>query len=311
MEKLELKLGVFRFPGKHCGKTGTVIEGDKVVDVNLAYAAYLAKEKSVEQPYQLANTVVPTDMISLINGGTATIQAIREAVAYCIKNDHWVGPNGENFVYDLNEVKTLLPVKPGKIICIGRSFMSHVQVGNLEAPEEPHIFMKPTSTAVATEEPVLLPKIWPDKVTYGTELTAVIGKKGKNFSKEEALDYVFGWTILNDVTCRGMLYPKNKMFDTFAPFGPYIVPADQIPDVQSVELKFKVDGEWKQEGNTKDMTWGIDYIIANVAEVMTLEPGDIIALGDIGAPETVSEGQVMEAIIPQIGVLRNPVIKEQ
>lgn len=309
--KTELKLGTFRFPGQAGPRAGSVVGENQVVDLNLAYAAYLSSKELATQPYQLADAVVPTEMVAFLKGGSQAIEAARKAVDYVKSNPGASGPNGEKLVYNLRDVKVLNPVKPTKIICIGRSFMSHVQIGNLDVPDEPHIFFKPHSSIVEPEGYVLLPKVWPDKVTYGTELTAVIGKKGKNFTKEEAYEYVAGWTILNDVTCRGMLYPKNKTFDTFAPFGPYIVPFDQIPDPQKVELKFRVNGEWKQEGNTKDMMWTIPEIIANVSQHMTLEVGDIIALGDIGAPDTVKEGDIMEAIIPEIGVLRNPVKKEE
>lgn len=309
--KTELKLGTFKFPDRPGTRTGSVVGEHQVVDLNLAYATYLVANQLAVQPYQLANAVVPTEMVSFLKGGQEALEAARKTVAYIQGNAGVNGPNGERLVYNLTEVTVLNPVWPTKIICIGRSFMSHVQIGHLDVPDEPHIFFKPHSSIVEPEGYVLLPKVWPDKVTYGTELTAVIGKKGKNFTKEEAYNYVAGWTILNDVTCRGMLYPKNKTFDTFAPFGPYIVPFDQIPEPQKVELKFRVNGEWKQEGNTKDMMWTIPEIIANVSQHMTLEVGDIIALGDIGAPDTVKEGDIMEAIIPQIGVLRNPVKKEE
>jgi len=308
--KNELKLGTFNFPGHYEKRIGSVVSGNQVIDLNLTYAAYLNNNQLALQPYQLANVVVPADMVSFLEGGQEALSAARKAAAYLQNNPGTNGPNGERLLYNLNEVTLLNPVWPTKIICIGRSFMSHVQIGHLDVPEEPHIFFKPHNSIVEPEGYVLLPKIWPDKVTYGTELTAVIGKKGKNFTKEEAYNYVGGWTILNDVTCRGMLYPKNKTFDTFAPFGPYIVPFDQIEDPQNVELKFRVNGEWKQNGNTKDMMWSIPEIIANVSQHMTLEVGDIIALGDIGAPDTVKEGDIMEAIISEIGVLCNPVKKE-
>ncbi len=295
----EIKLGTFAFEaGK--AEAGVLVGEDKVVKLAEGYAAYAAEKKPA-----LMN--LPSCMVEMMKLGKAGAEAARNLV-------EWI-PSDSDLLYDLTEDMILNPINPTKSIWIGRTFATHVKVGKLPDPECPHIFLKPSTSFCKPGEDVVIPNIDGkpyDKVTYGCELTAVIGSTAKYCTEENIMDHVAGWTISNDVTCRGVLYPKNKMFDKFAPFGPYIIPADQIEDPNKVELKFKVDGEWKQEGNTGVNTyWTMQTILANLTHHMTLNPGDVIALGDIGAPETITAGQTMEAIIPQIGVLKNKIVNEK
>lgn len=301
MSELAIKLGTFEISGEE--RVGILLNEDVVVDAYDAYKSLLKTKQSLsDESASKGSSQYFSTMENLLKNEDA-IKVAREVAGFAQET-------GNAFIRDLNNVKVKAPVKPSKLICLGRTFMGHLEVGGLDVPDEPHIFLKPTSSIVGPNDTVYLPKIHPDKVTYGAELTVVIGKRGKNIPESEAMNYVAGWTIMNDVTCRGMLYPKNKIHDTFGPIGPYILPKDQLENPQAVSLNFNVNNEQKQNGNTKDIMWDIPYLIHNVSEVMTLEPGDLIALGDIGAPETLSEHDVMEAIIPEIGVLRNPVVKE-
>lgn len=302
---LKIKLGTFTFE-EGCTEAGILVGEDKVAKLAEAYAEYVKENAGA------AVKELPADMVEMMKLGQAGTDAARSMAAWLTADKK--AADGSKLVYDLAEVKTKNPVMPTKIICIGRSFPTHVQVGGLDEPDCPHIFLKPLTSMVDPYDDVDIPIVEGkpyDKVTYGCELTAVIGSEAKYCTEENVMDHVAGWTVFNDVTCRGMLYPKNKMFDKFAPFGPYIIPADQLENADATELKFKVDGEWKQEGNTKNMYWSVEYILADLTQHMTLCPGDIIALGDIGAPETINAGETMEAIIPEIGVLRNKAVNEK
>lgn len=293
-----IKLGTFAFDaGK--AEVGVLVGAGKVAKLAGAYAAYAAEKKPA-----LAN--LPCCMTEMMKLGKVGFEAARALV-------EWL-PNHDELLYDLIDEMILNPIQPGKSIWIGRTFATHVAVGKLPNPECPHIFLKPSTSFCKPGQDVLIPNIDGkpyDKVTYGTELTAVIGSTAKYCTPENVMEHVAGWTISNDVTCRGVLYPKNKMFDTFAPFGPYIIPADQIKDPNNVELLMKVDGVDKQDGNTGVNTfWSMQTILANLTHHMTLNPGDVIALGDIGAPETILPGQMMEATIPEIGTLRNRAVAQ-
>lgn len=137
----------------------------------------------------------------------------------------------------------------------------------------------------------------------------MIGKRAKHIPEKAAYDYVFGYTILNDVTARGIVSggDTNKMFDTFAPVGPYIVLRNQVKYPQNLNMLVRVNGDVKQRGYTKNMSFSIPHILSLVSEVMTLEVGDLLATGDVGCDYYLKPGDVMETEIEGLGVLRNPV----
>jgi len=159
-----------------------------------------------------------------------------------------------------------------------------------------------------------------DKIDWEAELAVIIGKTGKNIPEEEALSYVFGYTVLNDVTARDLQdkfkqFFKGKSLDGYCPLGPWIVTADEIPDPQQLSLRLRVNGVLKQEGHTSDMIYSVKTIISILSQGMTLEPGDIIATGTPSGvgfarnpPEFLKAGDVVETEIDGIGGLRNEVI---
>lgn len=181
---------------------------------------------------------------------------------------------------------------PGKIICSGANYRAHVEESNLNIPEFPIYFPKYQNSLAAHNEAITPPSVT-QQVDYEVELVAVIGKKAKNVSQEEALDYVFGYTVGNDLSARelqfrGLQWMYGKAIDKFAPVGPYLVTADEIPDPQNLDLKCWVNGDLRQSSNTQHMIFPIAEMISDLSKIMTLEPGDVLFTG---TPEGVILGR--------------------
>ena len=223
------------------------------------------------------------------------------------------GPSGETLAYPLESVSLRAPIVPStKVICMGRTFESHVVIGGLEPHPKPTPFYKLTQVVVGPDEYVVLPKHhYPEPVVYGTELTVVIGKEGRSIAEDRAAEHIWGYTVLNDVTMRGAYQTVAKSFDTSAPVGPWIVPQDQIGDPHNLQLTFRLNGEQVQAGSTRDLRFTVPAMVAESSKWVTLRPGDIIATGDVGATVPLQPGDLMEADVEGIGVLRNPVRLEE
>jgi 2-keto-4-pentenoate hydratase/2-oxohepta-3-ene-1,7-dioic acid hydratase in catechol pathway len=203
------------------------------------------------------------------------------------------------------------PVTPGKIIAIGKNYKKHAAEMGGEVPPEPLIFLKAPSSVIANGDPIILPKL-SKEVHYEGELAVVIGEEAKNVSNKEALDFVFGYTILNDVTARDLQksdgqWARAKSFDTFCPIGPWIE-TDFIPGEQ--RLITRVNGKIKQDCPLSDMAYSIARLISHASAAMTLLPGDVIATGTPSGVGELHAGDVVSVEIEGIGVLTNPVEKE-
>lgn len=210
--------------------------------------------------------------------------------------------------------KILPPIpQAGKIVCLGRNYEAHARESGYEAPTEPIIFVKTKSTIIGPEEKIILPR-GAGRVDHEIELAVLIGKKASRIPKEEAFDYVAGYTIFNDVTARAMQkediearkpWYRSKNFDTFGPMGPCVVTRNEIGIPIELDLRLRINGEIRQQSNTRNMIFDIPALIEYISQWITLEPGDLISTG---TPEGISElhsGDVVEAEISKIGVLRN------
>jgi 2-keto-4-pentenoate hydratase/2-oxohepta-3-ene-1,7-dioic acid hydratase in catechol pathway len=219
----------------------------------------------------------------------------------------------------LNETKLLAPiVSPPKILCLGLNFATHVSETKEKRPEEPVIFMKPHNTIVGPNDKIIK-RPFVKELDYEGELAIIIGKKAKDIPVSEALNYVFGYTILNDVSARdfqfkGSQWTPGKSFDTFAPTGPCITMANQLPDPGHLSIKTWVNGELRQNGNTCDMIFSVAQIIYHLSRIMTLEPCDIIATGTpsgvamaMKPQKWLNAGDVVLIEIQGIGTLENTV----
>jgi len=212
----------------------------------------------------------------------------------------------------LPEVKFLPPCTPQKIICIGLNYKEHAEESTLSAiPDEPVLFFKPPSALIGHLDNIVLPS-WVDRVDYEGELAAVISKQMRYVSKDDALDGVFGYTCVNDVTARTIQkkdkqWTRGKGFDTFCPVGPFIVKG---LDAASLEIKTYHNSKLVQHSNTNLMLNGMAMLISYISQVMTLYPGDLISTGTPKGVGPMKAGDEVEIVIENIGTLKNGVIDE-
>lgn len=209
----------------------------------------------------------------------------------------------------IKDITLLPPILPtSKIVCIGKNYADHAAEMGGDAPIEPLIFLKPTTSVIGPDEQIVLPKI-SNQVDYEGELAVVIGALAKNVSIDQANDYIWGYTIANDVTARDIQnidgqWTRAKGFDTFCPLGPW-VETEFNPEEQILETR--VDGEAKQRASVDLMVHKVPRIIQHVSEAMTLMPGDVILTGTPAGIGPITWGQIVEVSIEGIGTLSNPV----
>jgi 2-keto-4-pentenoate hydratase/2-oxohepta-3-ene-1,7-dioic acid hydratase in catechol pathway len=296
-------------------RIGSVVD-DRVYDVNRCCLHQLASDRHSLDAYRLANNMVPPELEPFLTGGTRVLSAAREALSFVLEQGSQQAPGGEPLFHHLKDVKLRAPTLPSTtVICGALMYKSHADVGGKIPYPFPNWFTKTNRVVVGPDDWVLLPKHHPEPVVYGTELTVVIGKQGKCIAEDQAQDHVWGYTILNDMTLRGQKdrpdRPARKEFDTSAPVGPWIVPKDEIADPHNLRLSFRINDQQVQEGATSSLLWSISAIVAEVSRWITLNPGDIIATGDIGATQPLEPGDIMEAEVEGVGILRNPVRLEE
>lgn len=219
----------------------------------------------------------------------------------------------------LAAIKTFLPpIDPPDVIAIGANYLDHCKESDVAAPGLPLVFLKTTSSVIAHNCPIVLPRQYPAEVDYEAELAVVIGRPAKNVSKAEALDYVLGYTCAHDVSARDVQlrvdsqWARGKSFDTFCPLGPFLV-TDFDP--RDVRVKFRLNGTEMQNQSTADMIFDLPTIIEHLSAGMTLLPGSVILTGTpsgvgmaLTPPRFLRAGDVAEVEVEGLGVLTNPVI---
>ena len=210
----------------------------------------------------------------------------------------------------LEEAALLAPVRPSKIVCVGRNYRDHAaELGN-EVPAEPLIFLKPPSSLLAPGGEVRRPKI-AERVDYEGEVGVVIAKTCYQVSPDEDVrPYILGYTCVNDVTARDLQskdgqWTRAKGFDTFCPVGPLVT--DEIDPWSGIGVETRVNGTVRQQGNTRDFIFPLDVVIRYISQVMTLVPGDLISTGTPKGVGPVLAGEIMEVIVEGVGALKNPV----
>lgn len=211
----------------------------------------------------------------------------------------------------LESVRLLAPVQPGKIVCVGRNYADHAKELDNPVPDIPLLFLKPPSAVIAHGEKIVLPP-QSRQVDHEGELTVVVGKRGRWIPAERALDFVFGYTIANDVTARDLQrrdvqFTRGKGFDTFCPLGPWIETEFDLTDAL---ITTRVNGEMRQMGSTREMVFSVAQLIAFVSSVMTLEVGDILLTGTPAGVGPLAANDVVEVSVEGIGTLSNPVVME-
>ncbi len=276
-----------------------------VVDGRLVDLEAVARRKKVKTPH---------DMIALIaEVPGATLRALaREA-------DAWVQAGRESV--PLSRARLLAPIpRPRKnIMCMGLNYAEHTREGGAAPPEVPVFFTKPATAVIGAEAPVIYHRAT-QQLDYEVELAVVFGRRGRDIPAARALDHVFGYTIMNDVTARDLQrrhqqWFKGKSLDTFAPMGPWIVHRSAIPDPQHLRLTMRVNGELRQNSTTAKMVFSVAQLIETLSAGMTIEPGDIMATGTpegvgmgFDPPRWLHVGDTVEAEVEGIGILRNHVV---
>lgn len=228
-------------------------------------------------------------------------------------------------VHRLEDVTLCAPLRPGKIIGVGLNYVEHVAESSRsldtdkELPPRPVLFSKPATAVTGPGQPILHNADLTTQLDWECELAVVIGRTAFRVTEEEAYDHVFGYSIVNDISARDQRRSGQWFFskgqDSYAPFGPAVVTADEIPDPMALDLALRVNGVTKQESNTRHMLFPIARLIADISSGVTLEPGDVIATGSpsgVGAgmvpPEFLVPGDTVEATVELIGTLTNPVV---
>jgi 2-keto-4-pentenoate hydratase/2-oxohepta-3-ene-1,7-dioic acid hydratase in catechol pathway len=251
-------------------------------------------------------------MLQVIEGGFAARQRIEE----------WIRKPSSEEVTPLAQVHLLAPIpRPPKVICIGLNYRDHAIESNMEIPKVPTVFSKFATAVIGPGEPIRLPRV-SSKPDYEAEMAVVIGKGGRYISGGRWREHVFGYTILNDVSARDYQMATSqwlmgKTFDTFAPLGPAIISADEIPDPHALDISLAINGEELQRSNTSNLIFRIPDLIEYISAAVTFESGDIISTGTPAGvgfarkpPRWLKNGDEVVVRVEGLGELRNPVAEE-
>lgn len=266
-----------------------------------------------------AGVTLPDTLLDLIRGGESAMNAVRDAVA-AVERASRVTEVG----LPAASVELLPPLpSPPKVICVARNYAEHAREAGLELPKMPILFPRFANTFVGHGGPVVVPSV-SHQLDWEGELAVIIGRDTKGrIGKAEAMDYVFGYSIFNDVTVRDYQfrvtqYTGGKNFRSSGPFGPYIVSADEVGDPHALDITTRLNGKVEQHANTGTMIFDIPTILEHIADFIDLEAGDVIATGTPAGvgfkrqpPVFLKNGDVIEVSIDKIGTLSNPVVDER
>ena len=231
--------------------------------------------------------------------------SVRDDAIFLLAGDLFEGATETKEKLSLKDVKLLPPLVPPKIIGIGLNYKKHIQESPFGTPEVPMVFLKAPTSIIGPLDHIILPDA--KKVAYEGEMGIVIGKKAKNVKESEGMSYVFGCTVVNDVSARDYYlqdksFARSKGVDTFCPFGPYIV-TGLSPD--NLKIETRLNGKTVQSSYTNDLLFNVPQLISFIARYMTLMPGDLIATGTPGGVGELNKGDVIEVEVEGIGVLKN------
>jgi len=276
-----MKVAQFTIKGEAGQRLG-VLHGEEIVDIS----------------------EIAPDVMTLIRSGPAALEVARNSMS--------------RSAYALDAIDFLPAVNPGKILAIGRNYAEHAQEEGSDLPKEPLVFNKLTNALSAHGALIRIPFI-SDQVDFEAELAVVIGVRAKLVPEDQALECVFGYTLINDVSARDLQFGdgqwvRGKGLDTFAPLGPFITTREDIPDPHVLRIEGRLNGEVMQSSTTGNMIFKIPRLISYISQGITLEPGDVIATGTpdgVGVfrkpPVFLKRGDVFEVSIENLGTLRNPV----
>jgi 5-oxopent-3-ene-1,2,5-tricarboxylate decarboxylase / 2-hydroxyhepta-2,4-diene-1,7-dioate isomerase len=250
---------------------------------------------------------------ALMEAGLFDVQTFSDTLQFADKH-------GMTEQFTVVDYRLLAPIRrPSKILALGRNYLEHArELGNI-VPTEPVFFSKLNSAVIGPDEPVVY-KSFLTRVDPEVEVAIVIGKEGADIREEDAASYIAGYTIVNDVTARDLQtedfkvaspWTRSKGIDTFCPMGPCILTPDEAGEPLELDLEMRVNGEVRQRSNTRELIFKIPQLIAHISSYVTLYPGDVIPTGTPEGIRPVFPGDVMEAYVEKIGILRNPVVAEK
>jgi len=267
--------------------------------------------------------IVRDEVVGLAGAGFADMGAVLAGGGEGrAKIENWIYTPPAESKFPLASVKLLAPVpRPPKLICVGLNYRDHAIESKMEIPKVPTIFSKFSSAVIGPGGAIVLPKnsTQPD---YEAEFAFVIGKGGRHIPAADWDQHVFGYTLINDVSARDFQmattqWLMGKTFDTFAPMGPHIVTADEIPDPHALDISLRINGEVLQQSNTRELIFKIPELIAFISSVVTLEPGDVVSTGTPAGvgfarkpPRYLQPGDDVVIRVDKVGELRNTVVAE-
>ncbi len=294
-------------------RLGNLVE-DRVRCLGETYHRYLAA-RGVTRAGELAHALFPPSARGFLQAGAAAHDALAAMEASVRAGRlEWV-------THPLSAVRVHAPLHdPEKFLCIGLNYLDHAEETNSPIPKEPPLFAKFPTAIVDGKAPIVRPKGC-QQLDYEVELAFVMGREGKDVPQERALDYIFGYTIINDVSARDFQFMTTqwmagKVCDTFAPMGPWIADRSEIPDPHVLELSTWVNGTRLQHGNSKNLIYNINVLVAYLSAHLTLMPGDIVATGTPAGvgfsrkpPVLLKGGDVVRMEITGLGSIENPVVE--
>ena len=266
------------------------------------------------------SSAAPADVLAVIESGDDGLRRLRDVLSSA------KGSGDAAAVRKLKDLKLLSPLDPprGNMLAIGRNYEKHAAESARawgEQVKPPTVFTKAQTSITGPYDDIAIDSTISDKIDWEVELGVVIGKRGANIRLGDAMSHVFGYTVVNDISARdiqngwGGQFFKGKSLDASSPVGPWVVTADEIPDVQNLRVSLRVNGETKQDGNTRDMINSVAQLVAWLSVGMTLLPGSLIATGTpdgVGfartPPEFLKAGDVLETEVEQVGLLRNRMV---
>ena len=262
-----------------------------------------------------ASAAVPADILEFLEGGEAALARAREALERAADHEDWrLSPA---------ELEPLPPVpRPPKIICVARNYAAHAAEAGVSLLPYPNLFIRFAQSLIPNGAPIIVPSV-SGEVDWEAELAVIIGRPGKHVDRSEALDYVAGYSIFNDVSVRDWQlrvpqFGAGKNFDGSGPFGPALVTKDEVPDPHALGIELRLNGEVMQSASTADMVFSVGELIEHISTFTTLEPGDVIATGTPAGvgfkrkpPRYLEPGDTVRIEIERLGVLENPVAAEE
>jgi 2-keto-4-pentenoate hydratase/2-oxohepta-3-ene-1,7-dioic acid hydratase in catechol pathway len=296
----------------HIPRLGSQLGQEQVLDLAASYSAYLTGQ-GVLRAAAIADALFPQSTRGFLEGGVATQEALSRMLDAVKAGKH------TPVSVPASRVRLHAPIHdPGKFICIGLNYKDHAEETGNPAPKEPPIFPKWNTAILDPGEPILRPR-GETRFDWEVELGVVIGKTARYVSREQALDHVYGYTVINDVSARDFQFVTSqwgagKIGDTLAPAGPCIADRTEIPDPHVLDLKTWVNGTLMQNGSTRNFIFDVRYVVSYLSQILTLHPGDLIATGTPAGvgfsrkpPVALQPGDTVRLEITGIGTIENPI----